>query len=49
MVPGDYNLRLLDELLWNKEVEQIGCCNEMPAHLSRRDRPVLPAIYEDWV
>jgi pyruvate decarboxylase len=31
MVPGDYNLRLLDELLWNKEVEQIGCCNELNA------------------
>jgi pyruvate decarboxylase/indolepyruvate decarboxylase len=31
MVPGDYNLTLLDELLWNKEVEQIGCCNELNA------------------
>jgi pyruvate decarboxylase/indolepyruvate decarboxylase len=31
MVPGDYNLVLLDELLWNKEVEQIGCCNELNA------------------
>jgi pyruvate decarboxylase len=30
-VPGDYNLVLLDELLWNKEVEQIGCCNELNA------------------
>lgn len=31
MVPGDYNLVLLDELLWNKEIEQIGCCNELNA------------------
>ncbi len=31
VVPGDYNLTLLDELLWNKEVEQIGCCNELNA------------------
>jgi pyruvate decarboxylase len=31
MVPGDYNLTLLDELLWNKEMEQIGCCNELNA------------------
>ncbi len=25
MVPGDYNLVLLDELLSNKNIEQIGC------------------------
>jgi pyruvate decarboxylase len=31
MVPGDYNLVLLDELLWNKNVQQIGCCNELNA------------------
>src|ERR1700760_941621 len=31
MVPGDYNLVLLDELLENKNVEQIGCCNELNA------------------
>jgi TPP-dependent 2-oxoacid decarboxylase len=31
MVPGDYNLVLLDELLSNKNVEQIGCCNELNA------------------
>ena len=31
MVPGDYNLTLLDELLTNKNVEQIGCCNELNA------------------
>jgi pyruvate decarboxylase len=30
-VPGDYNLVLLDELLSNKNVEQIGCCNELNA------------------
>jgi pyruvate decarboxylase len=31
MVPGDYNLVLLDELLSNKTMEQIGCCNELNA------------------
>ena len=31
MVPGDYNLVLLDELLTNKNVQQIGCCNELNA------------------
>lgn len=31
VVPGDYNLGLLDELLWNKEVEQVGCCSELNA------------------
>ncbi len=31
MVPGDYNLVLLDQLLWNKNVEQVGCCNELNA------------------
>jgi pyruvate decarboxylase len=31
MVPGDYNLVLLDELLENKKIEQIGCCNELNA------------------
>jgi pyruvate decarboxylase/indolepyruvate decarboxylase len=31
MVPGDYNLVLLDELLRNKHLEQIGCCNELNA------------------
>ena len=31
MVPGDYNLVLLDELLSNKNVQQIGCCNELNA------------------
>jgi pyruvate decarboxylase len=30
-VPGDYNLVLLDQLLWNKNMEQIGCCNELNA------------------
>jgi pyruvate decarboxylase len=34
MVPGDYNLVLLDELLSNKNVEQIGCCNELNARRS---------------
>src|ERR1700760_2415170 len=31
MVPGDYNLVLLDQLLDNKKIEQIGCCNELNA------------------
>ena len=31
MVPGDYNLVLLDELLTNENLEQIGCCNELNA------------------
>src|ERR1700689_3579704 len=31
MVPGDYNLVLLDQLLANKNLEQIGCCNELDA------------------
>ena len=31
MVPGDYNIVLLDQLLWNKNVQQIGCCNELNA------------------
>jgi pyruvate decarboxylase len=31
MVPGDYNLVLLDQLLANKDMEQIGCCNELNA------------------
>ena len=31
MVPGDYNLVLLDELLENDNLEQIGCCNELNA------------------
>ena len=31
MVPGDYNLVLLDELLENENLEQVGCCNELNA------------------
>jgi pyruvate decarboxylase len=30
-VPGDYNLILLDELLKNKNLKLIGCCNELNA------------------
>ncbi|MEM7442344.1 MAG: thiamine pyrophosphate-binding protein [Pseudomonadota bacterium] len=30
-VPGDYNLVLLDELLSNKNLEMISCCNELNA------------------
>ena len=29
MVPGDYNLVLLDQLLENKNMEQVGTCNEL--------------------
>ena len=31
VVPGDYNLVLLDQLLRNKNLQQIGCCNELNA------------------
>jgi pyruvate decarboxylase len=31
IVPGDLNLVLLDELLKNKNVKQVGCCNELNA------------------
>jgi len=31
MVPGDYNLVLLDQLLCNENVQQVGCCNELNA------------------
>ncbi len=31
VVPGDYNLVLLDKMLENKNVEQINCCNELNA------------------
>lgn len=30
-IPGDYNLGLLDELLTNKNLKMIGCCNELNA------------------
>jgi hypothetical protein len=29
VVPGDYNLVLLDQLLLNKKMQQVGCCNEL--------------------
>ena len=31
IVPGDFNLVLLDELLKSKNIEQVGCCNELNA------------------
>ncbi|MDH2428985.1 thiamine pyrophosphate-binding protein [Sphaerisporangium sp. TRM90804] len=31
VVPGDYNLILLDELLAHEDIEQVGCCNELNA------------------
>ncbi len=31
VVPGDFNLMLLDELLKNQNLKQIGCCNELNA------------------
>ncbi len=31
MVPGDYNLTLLDEILLNKNLNMINCCNELNA------------------
>jgi hypothetical protein len=36
MVPGDYNLVLPDQLLANKNMEQIGCCNELKRVRFRR-------------
>ena len=30
-VPGDYNLVLLDELLGNRDLRMISCCNELNA------------------
>src|SRR5947209_20634770 len=29
MAPGDYNLMLLDQLLWNKNIQETACCNEV--------------------
>jgi pyruvate decarboxylase len=29
VVPGDYNLVLLDQLLLNKNMQQVNCCNEL--------------------
>jgi pyruvate decarboxylase len=31
IVPGDYNLVILDQLLQNKNIMQVGCCNELNA------------------
>jgi pyruvate decarboxylase len=31
VVPGDYNLVLLDQLLWDKNMQLISCCNELNA------------------
>ena len=31
VVPGDYNLVLLDQLLWDKNMQQIGC-SDTPRH-----------------
>jgi len=39
IVPGDYNLVLLDQLLANKNMEQIGCCNELNASTPRKPMP----------
>ena len=30
-IPGDYNLELLDEMLKNKSLQMINCCNELNA------------------
>src|SRR4030095_1390296 len=34
VVPGDYNLVLLDQLLLNKEMQQVGCANELNCSFS---------------
>ena len=43
IVPGDYNLVLLDQRCWrtrtNKNMEQIGCCNELNASYAARNMP----------
>ena len=46
MVPGDYNLVLLDELLTNENLEQIGCCNELMPAMPPRATPgsTAPAV-----
>ncbi|KAE8356868.1 thiamine diphosphate-binding protein [Aspergillus coremiiformis] len=31
VVPGDYNLTLLDQILKNKSLRMVGCCNELNA------------------
>jgi pyruvate decarboxylase len=36
MVPGDYSLMLLDQLLWNKNLQEIACCNELNAAYAAR-------------
>ena len=39
VVPGDFHLVLLDRLLENKDIEQIGCCNELNACMPRKPMP----------
>jgi pyruvate decarboxylase len=34
VVPGDYNLVLLDQLLLNKNLQQVSCCNELNCSFS---------------
>ena len=43
MVPGDYNLVLLDELLTNDNLQQIGCCNELNAAYAAEGYATGPA------
>ena len=45
MVPGDYNLVLLDELLTNENLEQIGCCNELNAAYAAEGRIDLVDVF----
>ena len=42
MVPGDFNLASLDQLLANPELVQIGCCNELHAAYARKARMTSP-------
>lgn len=30
-VPGDYNMTLLDEMIWGKGLQFVSCCNELNA------------------
>lgn len=38
VVAGDYNLVLLDQLLGNKNIQQVYCCNELNCGFAARVR-----------
>jgi pyruvate decarboxylase len=47
VVPGDFNLVLLDRLLENRSMEQIGCTNELNASYAAMT-PSTPATLKPW-